>query len=211
MIYQILSPRQYPSDDKHKPQQRDKMNPSDIAKHVSMEEPGEWLEEFDGLRHGAIGSLWQRYLSGEYVPAKDSNSRSQVRLVHSDDLKIHAHLDEVTEALKDIQVRDARSADRKGTNFMGYNEEQHCVVFRGEARHLEHFLTFAYGIVKREHVEHAIKANSDVCFPEEGIEPGLGYDEFASRVEIIEYAMWLKDCPDDQGNECPIRLLCTVR
>ena len=101
-----------------------------------------------------------------------------------------------------MQVRNL--FESRDTNFMGYDQEARCLAFRGETRHLDAFLNFAYGMVNSEQVEHVFKVASEVRVPEGGLEPDLEYDEFASQVEIVEYGMWLKNVPVEQGKSCHV-------
>lgn len=155
------------------------------------------LKEVNKRRKQAIGHLWDQYLAGRYQVAQNP-SPSHLELIRPEDLRVHtSHA--FTGKLNYVDVLNAADPDTPGLNFMGFDPEKKCLAFRGQAQHFHAFLEFANYLVRSDRVESAFKAPSEVKFPKGGLETGLEYEEFAGQVEIVEYAMWLKDGPDEDG------------
>jgi hypothetical protein len=158
-----------------------------------------YLGELDERRHASIRGLWERYKRGEVETHSKPAARTRLELIQADDLLITTHKHIWTDTLNYLDVCNA--ADPGGVNFMGYDKESRCLAFRGETQHWNAFIDFATSIIRDERVLAAFKAPSDIRIPHGGLEAGLEYDEFASRVEIVEYAMWLKQSDPHLENE----------
>ncbi|KPM35058.1 hypothetical protein AK830_g11515 [Neonectria ditissima] len=76
-----------------------------------------------------------------------------------------------------------------------------CAVFKGEAALFDRFIDFAMGLVQGQAAVGGFKAPSEIRFPPRGLEDGLTYEEFAGRVEIVEYIMWVRNVDEDDDDE----------
>ena len=157
------------------------------------------MQRVDQNRHEVIERLWKQYRDGTLGCGPPLPSKSHLQLIYSKWIIVRAKREEPDNRISAIQVRNLDYPNPVDINFMGYDQEARCLAFKGETRHLDAFLDFAEGVVNSERVEHVFKVASDVRVPEGGLEPDLEYDDFAARVEIVEYAMWLKDVPTEQG------------
>lgn len=54
-------------------------------------------------------------------------------------------------------------------------------------------------LVKGKGAVGGFKAPSEIRFPPTGLEDGLSYEEFATRVEVVEYVMWVSDIGEEDG------------
>ncbi|KAK7431756.1 hypothetical protein QQZ08_001694 [Neonectria magnoliae] len=64
-------------------------------------------------------------------------------------------------------------------------------------------------LVKGKEAIGGFKAPSQIRFPPRGLEDGLSYEEFAGRVEVVEYIMWVYDVEEndsEKGNEKSLEL-----
>lgn len=63
----------------------------------------------------------------------------------------------------------------------------------------DRFIDFAMALVKGKDAVGGFKAPSEIRFPPTGLEDGLSYEEFATRVEVVEYVMWVSDIGEEDG------------
>lgn len=174
--------------------------PSKTSTHKPIATPVDLMREVNNNRHEALQDLWGQYQIGDLDYGPCLPSKSHLELISGDHLQVRFAREEFLNTIGTMEVRNLDSPDCLGMNFMGYDQRTRCLAFRGEARNLDGFLEFANGIVNSEKVEHVFKFASEVQVPEGGLEPGLEYDDFAGRVEIVEYAMLLKEAEDERGN-----------
>lgn len=151
------------------------------------------MEELDKRQQNSIFPLWEEYQAGSF-PVAGSSSEHCLQLIPSADLLVIKHQDEKSERVVDLQVQNFGADNLVGNNFMGYTCRPQCIAFKGEKRYLKTFLDFVYGFTNEEHHgDMFFKMASEVRFPDQGLPEGLEYVDFASRVEIVEYAIWLKE------------------
>lgn len=157
-----------------------------------------WMEELDKREKHSISPLWEEYQAGNF-PIADSSPEPCLQLIPSADLLVIRHQDEKSERIVDLQVQNFGADNFVGNNFMGYTCRPQCIAFKGEKRYLKTFLDFVYGFTNKEHHgDIFFKMASEVRFPDEGLPEGLEYVDFVSRVEIVEYAVWLKEDPQGE-------------
>lgn len=82
-----------------------------------------------------------------------------------------------------------KTSDPTAINFMGYYREENCLAFRGEVRLFKEFLDFANETVSVRAIEGGIKTGKEIRYPCPSLEMGLSYEDFAARVEIVEYVI----------------------
>lgn len=181
----------------------DQFNPYTMSSRVDIasltRHAEDWLTEVNESRHTAVQKLWEQYRNGEHETTQNPNPEPQLELISHEHLFINTTQDIMTEKLIGIDVRNLAAHDHCGVNFMGYDPKEKCLAFRGEMRLLDAFLDFAYGVASQGHIESAFQASSQLKFPHGGLQAGLGYEEFAGRVEIVEYAMWIKEAQNVEG------------
>lgn len=153
-----------------------------------------WLNQLNKRGENAIDLLWAQYQAGDF-PVAASHNESHLQMIPQNDLLTIATRDE--NRVEDLQVQNFAASNLIGNNFMGFTPRNHCFAFRGEKRHLKTFLDYAYSFIEDNRVEDksieaVYKPASEVKFPETGVARELDYQNFAQRVEIVEYAIWLK-------------------
>lgn len=171
--------------------QSDSSDAASAGKHILEEVDRVKLDQVEVRRHTAIRPLWEKYEKGEYTVAPDYMPDTTIELISADDLHVDSQESPMTGELCYIDVTNDAAEERPGVNFMGFDPKQRCLAFRGEARHLDRFLDFGHELIQKEGIKGLFKAPSEVKIPKAGLKPNLSYDEFAGRVEIVEYAMWL--------------------
>lgn len=99
-------------------------------------------------------------------------------------------------------------SDPSAINFIGYCQEESCLAFRGEVRLFKEFLDFAYETVNYRAVEGGIKGGKEIRYPCPGLEMGLSYEDFAARVEIVEYVIFMdRSSRDEEGMFSTIKFI----
>ncbi|KAI6784197.1 uncharacterized protein J7T54_004743 [Emericellopsis cladophorae] len=121
---------------------------------------------------------------------------AHVELVSKQNLLIDSTVDDSGQP-SSVHVQNTGSSYSHARSFMGFHPEKRCLAFRGEARFLEMFQDFASNFVREDHIVSVLQTPVDVEFPPEGLPGGLEFAEFAGRVEIVEYVMWLKVADED--------------
>ena len=79
-----------------------------------------------------------------------------------------------------------------GVNFMGLEKTRGAMVFRGEKRHLDTFINHTGDVWGLSEIETAFQAPSLVRYQRGSIPLGLEFQDFASRIEIVEFAIFRK-------------------
>lgn len=164
---------------------------------IDIETP--WLNDFRSRSQHAVDELWAKYQAGDFHVAASTDHESRLEFIPQSDLLVIETRDERTSQIDGLQVQNFAAKDFIGNNFMGYTCRAHCLAFRGEKRHWSSFLDFAMNFAGDQRVEVGIKTASEVKFPEEGLVEGLAYDDFASRVEIMEHVIWLRRSQEPEG------------
>lgn len=152
----------------------------------------------EGTRQ-AITTLWEKYEAGDYPPATSAVPESGLEILTGCDILVDQPRDGLTNEIYDLEVRNFGAKDRIGNNFMGHAVYSKCVAFRGEMRFAKTALNTAFALMKDSARESVMKRGSEVKFPNEGLVSGLSYEEFSARVEIVEWAIYLKESRDKEG------------
>ncbi|CAM1500817.1 Fc.00g099790.m01.CDS01 [Cosmosporella sp. VM-42] len=157
----------------------------------------EALAKLNRARHDLIEPAFEAYSEGhcDYV---ESATLPTLELLASSE--IHVDIDRDPESNEITSLHVSHANDDTAINFMGYHPEQDCVAFKGEARLFSDFIDFTSVLVKWESIEGAFGAAGEVRVPAEGLERGLNYDEFAARVEIVQYVMFAQSAIDADDN-----------
>ena len=92
-----------------------------------------------------------------------------------------------------IEKRDSDWA----LNFAGYSYEKRCYVFRGQRRLLARFLDMAAVLFADKGVGTAMVRPRGLSVPLEGLNEGLGFEQFASYIKIVDCALFLDSAEDD--------------
>lgn len=115
-------------------------------------------------------------------------SLQPLELVAASDLLVTVARELGSEDIIDVNV--IKKTDPMAINFMGYDRRHKCLAFKGEARLFDTFLDFASAAGNGVWVAGTFKSGNEIRVPPE-IERGLSLDDFAGRVEILEYVMWM--------------------
>jgi hypothetical protein len=154
------------------------------------------LEEQNRARDRAVNNLWDKYQRGFYKRAADGTApRSKVEYMDDKYLHVSKVYHAFTDDIISIDVSSKDPDLSPNLNFISYDAKDRCLAFRGQACHYGSFYSLAQLLLLQDRIDQFYKARSEVKFPEEGLEPGLDYQTFAGRVEIVEYAAWLKETP----------------
>lgn len=153
------------------------------------------IDEQKHFRDMEIARLWQKYQNGDYKKSTEAPKPSSpsVRMISPDAIQVsktyHAYTDEIINI--DVFTKDP---DRwPDVNIVGYNSDDNCFAFRGQACYYDSWFALAHLLVGADKVKTFYKSPSEITFPPEGLQPNLTPKEFASRVEIVGYAAWLKE------------------
>lgn len=156
------------------------------------------LEEQNRARDRAVNNLWDKYQRGMYKKAADGPApRSKVEYMDDKYLHVSKVYHAFTDAIINIDVSSKDPDLSPNLNFISYNPKDRCLAFRGQACNYGSFYSLAQLLLLQDRIDHFFKARSEVRFPDEGLQPDLDYQVFAGRVEIVEYAAWLKESSGD--------------
>jgi hypothetical protein len=173
-----------------------------IAPEVTLQDAGavtaHWIDEIGEGRRTTIEPLWREYQQGNFTIASPTSTPAHVELVPTHNLLVESTFDASGQP-SSVAVRNMGSLNLQGTNFMGFHTEQRCLAFRGQTRFLKTFQDFASNFVKEDHIVSVLQTPINAEFPPEGLPAGLEYEEFAGRVEIVEYVVWLKEADTEHG------------
>lgn len=160
-----------------------------------MDEPGivylsqQELDSINNARHDAIEPEYEKYKNGDFDLIGLSKPSSLI-LLPPTDLTVKIDRDTHSNEPKDVEIR--QTSNPEAYNFMGFYPEDSCAVFRGEAGLFDAFIDFTSELAKGKDTKAIFRATTEIRVPSVGLEDGLSYQEFAARVEIVEFAMWVE-------------------
>lgn len=135
-----------------------------------------------------------------YLESGDVRERASpppiLQLISSVDITVELSRCHKTGAATDLDI--SRTSDPIADNFMGYCPEQKCVAFKGEGGLFYDFVDFVESAADKLEISGAtivLKAPSQIRMPFDGLEYGLKYEEFVSRVEVLQCAVWIRTSP----------------
>ncbi|KAL4725437.1 hypothetical protein ACLX1H_007586 [Fusarium chlamydosporum] len=138
-----------------------------------------------------------------YLESGDVRERASpppiLQLISSVDITVELSRCHKTGAATDLNI--SRTSDPIADNFMGYCPEQKCVAFKGEGGLFYDFVDFVESAADKLEISGAtivLKAPSQIRMPFDGLEYGLKYEEFVSRVEVLQCAVWIRTSPSEQ-------------
>ena len=158
-------------------------------------------EGFLRARGKATESLWEEYQAGEHISAVGYFDKS-VDLIPSSDLNVRQLIDPETGELSGVDI--VKKSNPLDLNFMGYDPQQKCFAYRGEARLFDLFVSYTSELLKGKHVRAVCKI-AGVRVAGGGLPANMTFEEFAGHVEVIEYGMWLLDSESDSGKLTVLR------
>ena len=158
----------------------------------------ESLAGLNRARHEMIEPVFEAYIQG-YCHYTESATLPTLELLSSSDICVNITRDPESSEVTGVHVSNAK--DPTAINFMGYHREQDCVAFKGEARLFSDFIDFTSVLMQWKTIEGVFGAAAEVRVPTAGLARGLNYNEFAARVEIVEYVMFASsdNDTDDSG------------
>ncbi|KAG5999605.1 hypothetical protein E4U54_001761 [Claviceps lovelessii] len=124
------------------------------------------------------------------------NKLPTVELLHSSDIKISYRADAICrhclQSDHEAQIVVERLSREPARNYMGWNEERRCYVFKGQRRLLGDFLEKTADLLREGQMERVQFHAQFVEQPIEGHNPDLTYDQFADYVEFWVCAVYLQ-------------------
>ncbi|KAH6986129.1 hypothetical protein BKA56DRAFT_613518 [Ilyonectria sp. MPI-CAGE-AT-0026] len=144
---------------------------------ISMSSPDS-LAIVNRTRHETLELAYDQYLQGRIL---------KVDPVVPPSLELLSHFDLTLKSSRDPQTNEC--------------PQNKCVVFKGETSLFDRFIDFAMALVKGKDAVGGFKAPSEIRFPPTGLKDGLSYEEFAARVEVVEYVMWVSDFGEEDEEE----------
>ncbi|KAH7148502.1 hypothetical protein EDB81DRAFT_946689 [Dactylonectria macrodidyma] len=133
------------------------------------------LDAVNKSRHEVLGIAYEEYAQGRIL---------KIDTIVPPTLELLPHHDLTLKASRDPETNEC--------------PQNKCVVFKGESSLFDRFIDFAMALVKGKDAVGGFKAPSEIRFPSTGLKEGLSYEEFAKRVEVVEYVMWVEDVEDDE-------------
>ncbi|KAH6891425.1 hypothetical protein B0T10DRAFT_595661 [Thelonectria olida] len=148
-------------------------------KDSSIEVLGTSISAMNTDRHATLKCAYDAYLEGRILPVNPIVAPSLVHL-HRDQLIVRAERDPKTGELLDLE-----------------DPKEKWVVFKGEISLFNKFIDFAMSVTQDSAIIVGFKPVSEIRFPRTGLENGLDYATFASRVEVVEYIIYAIDEDND--------------
>ncbi|KAF4951786.1 hypothetical protein FGADI_7249 [Fusarium gaditjirri] len=150
------------------------------------------LSDFTQRRAAILEPAYKSYLiSTDFC--QDSPRPSSTYLLPSSEVIVLISRCPETEAATDLHI--TKLSDAFADNFIGYCPEEKCVVFKGERGLIDDFIDFTESVAGDREVTVILKAPEQIRLPLGGLEHGLKYEEFVSRVEVLECALWIGNSP----------------
>jgi hypothetical protein len=138
--------------------------------------------------HALLKPSYASYCSNPPGPV-DTTALPTLQLLPSSDIYVKIVRDDINDKITSFTV--TKISDPSTVNFMGYYLDEHCLAFRGEVRLFKEFLHFASETVGFRAIEGCIKTGKEIRYPCPGLGRGLSFEDFAARVEIVEYVVIL--------------------
>lgn len=149
--------------------------------------------------HVRVEELWQafhRYTSDvEEGNTAAETPRRPLRILPSIEVRLAYRV--TKEDLPDplVGIRDILVTcigDLHGINFMGSEETQGAMVFRGQRRHFDRFVKFVIDTWGYDDIEVAFMGPAEIHYKPKQLGPGISFPEFKEYVEVVECAIWKK-------------------
>lgn len=153
--------------------------------------------------HALLKPAYESYCSNP-PSSNDAAELPPLQLLPASDIDVKADRSNADNKITSFNV--TKRSDPTAINFMGYYREENCLAFRGEVRLLKEFLDFANETISVRAIEGGIKAGKEARYPCPGLEMGLSYEDFAARVEIVEYVIIM-----DRGNRDESGMIFTIK
>jgi hypothetical protein len=156
---------------------------------------GEQPSKFAKARAALLEPAFETYLKS--VDLRDRAPPSSVlQLIGSSDITVELSRCDKSGAATALAIN--RKSDPLDINFMGYCQEHKCVVFKGEGGLIYDFIDFVESAAEKHQISDTmlvLKAPDQIRIPFWGLEYGLEYEEFVSRVEVLQCAVWIRISP----------------
>ncbi|RGP69424.1 hypothetical protein FLONG3_7757 [Fusarium longipes] len=151
--------------------------------------------QFSKDRADILKPAFEAYLNSADLRDRAPPS-SVLQLVASPDIAVElSHCDKSGAA---THLAVSRKSDSLDDNFMGYCEEHKCVVFKGEGGLIHDFAGYVESAAEKHQISDTtfvLKAPEQIRIPMGGLEYGLEFEEFVSRVEVLQCAAWIRTSP----------------
>ncbi|KAH7325874.1 hypothetical protein B0I35DRAFT_474605 [Stachybotrys elegans] len=169
----------------------------DYGDCLGLDEAG--LESLQEARHAALQPMYLEYQKGRNV-TPGLRTFPALELLPTGDLDVNGVYDAATGEI--VSVNAHPRSDPRRINFMGYHQEERCFVFKGQSRLFDEFMVFITALIQSGgEVTTVFDCPIVTRFPPDGLPEGLGYNEFASHVEIVQYCVFTKNASKDNESD----------
>ncbi|KAI9900866.1 hypothetical protein N3K66_005128 [Trichothecium roseum] len=94
------------------------------------------------------------------------------------------------DGIRDILV--TRIGDQHGVNFVGFEETQGAMVFRGQRRHFDKFVNYVVDTWGYDDIEVAFMGPAQIHYKPDQFGAGISFQEFRDHIEVVDCAIWKK-------------------